>query len=90
MPPTWKLKSDDPSTGSDSIESALETLLLLRGIATPEERERFLEPDYDRDLHDPFLFTSMERVTERFAKARDAGERVGLFGDFDADGITST
>ena len=90
MPSTWKLKSDDPSTGSDSIESALETLLLLRGIATPEERERFLEPDYDRDLHDPFLFTSMERVTERFAKARDAGERVGLFGDFDADGITST
>jgi len=91
MSPIWKLKSEEGTGPSpESVEAAIGMLLSFRGVVTPEERERFLEPDYDRDLHDPFLFSSMERVMERFVKARDTGERVGLFGDFDADGITST
>ena len=49
-----------------------------------------MSPDYDRDLHDPFLFASMETVMERLRAARESGERIGLFGDFDADGITSS
>ncbi|NTV55158.1 MAG: single-stranded-DNA-specific exonuclease RecJ [Candidatus Moranbacteria bacterium] len=91
MSPVWSLKSVEGSEdGPESVEAAIDALLLLRGIATAEGRASFLEPDYDRDLHDPFLFSSMERVMERFREARDKGERVGLFGDFDADGITST
>lgn len=68
----------------------MEALLALRGIETAEDRERFMSPDYDRDLHDPFLFASMETVMERLRAARESGERIGLFGDFDADGITSS
>ncbi|HWQ60180.1 MAG TPA: single-stranded-DNA-specific exonuclease RecJ [Candidatus Fimivivens sp.] len=91
MPPVWSLKSEqeiDP--GADPVGTVIAALLSLRGVADREERKRFLEPDYDRDLHDPFLFSSMRRVMDRFASARDAGERVGIFGDFDADGITSS
>ncbi len=91
MSPVWTLKSEgNEADQSESIDGAIGRLLALRGILTEEARMQFLEPDYDRDLHDPFLFSSMERVMERFRKARDTGERVGLFGDFDADGITST
>lgn len=91
MPPVWSLKSKEHAgSGPDTVDAAILALLSLRGIGSEEERARFLEPDYDRDLHDPFLFSSMRKVMARLRVARDAGERVGLFGDFDADGITST
>ncbi len=91
MSPIWSLKTEaEQGAAPDSIESAIDALLSLRGIGSVEDRARFMEPDYDRDLHDPFLFSSMKRVMERFQVARTSGERVGLFGDFDADGITST
>lgn len=89
MPSDWTVRSDITDETA-SVAHALDRLLSLRGIDDPAERERFLSPDYDRDLHDPFLFSSMHRVIDRFRFARDAGERIGLFGDFDADGITSS
>ncbi len=89
MPSDWTVRSDITDETA-SVAHALDRLLSLRGIDDPAERERFLSPDYDRDLHDPFLFSSMRRVIDRFRFAQDAGERIGLFGDFDADGITSS
>lgn len=73
-----------------SAEPVIDRLLSLRGIVTEEDRKRFLEPDYDRDLHDPFLFSSMGKTMDRIRVAKDEGYSVGIFGDFDADGITSS
>ncbi len=81
----WRIRDENVTT-----EPVIDRLLSLRGIVTEEDRKRFLEPDYDRDLHDPFLFSSMEKVMERIRKAKAGGERIGIFGDFDADGITSS
>jgi single-stranded-DNA-specific exonuclease len=81
----WRISDE-----SASAEPVIDRLLSLRGIVTEEDRKRFLEPDYDRDLHDPFLFSSMEDVMVRIRSAKVSGERVGIFGDFDADGITSS
>jgi single-stranded-DNA-specific exonuclease len=39
-------------------------------------------------LHDPHLLPDAEAVVARFSRARDRGERVLVFGDFDADGLT--
>jgi len=39
-------------------------------------------------LHDPHLLPDAARVVERFRRARNTGERVLVFGDFDADGLT--
>ena len=39
-------------------------------------------------LHDPRLLPDADRVLERLRAARDRGERVLVFGDFDADGLT--
>src|SRR5699024_8963919 len=40
--------------------------------------------------HDPFLFYQMERAIERLHQAIAAGELILIYGDYDADGITST
>lgn len=70
--------------------SALRHLLWHRGIRTPEAAEEFLHPDYSRHLHDPFLFRDMRKAVERILEVIAAGEIVGIFGDYDADGVTGS
>lgn len=67
-----------------------EALLENRGYTDAKTRERFLFPNFDRDVHDPFLFREMERAVERLGQAKASGEKIGIFGDFDADGVTSS
>lgn len=94
MPQHWTLKSDgflhSHSDGVENVGAIIDRLLELRGVIGEEERNRFLSPDYDTHFHDPFLFSSMRRVMDRLEEARKNGERVGVFGDFDADGVTSS
>ncbi|MDO8621797.1 MAG: single-stranded-DNA-specific exonuclease RecJ [bacterium] len=63
-------------------------LLYHRGVRTQEEIDAFLNPDYETDLHDPFLFRDMRRAVDRCIAARDHGERVLVHGDYDADGVS--
>lgn len=76
-------------TAPEGPSSIARHLLRQRGVAD-SAIERFIAPDYDRDLHDPFLFRDMEKVVARIARARECGESIGVFGDFDADGVTSS
>ncbi len=68
--------------------SVLERVLALRGIVTEKDRRSFLSPDFMRDVHDPFLFHAMHDAVARFVRARDNGEKVGIYGDYDADGVS--
>jgi single-stranded-DNA-specific exonuclease len=88
----WKLKSEDnPGTANyGTTNSIISKILLERGISSAEEADRFLRPDYERDLHDPFLFSDMEKAVKRIVSARQNREIVAVFGDYDADGVTST
>lgn len=72
--------------GSSSI---IRSLLRQRGIEDAVA-DVFMVPDYDRDLHNPFLFRDMDKVVTRIRAAKECNERVGIFGDFDADGVTSS
>jgi single-stranded-DNA-specific exonuclease len=65
----------------------VEQLLHNRGILSREEQDKFLRPDFERDLHDPFLLPDMERAVDRILFAIDNGERIGIWSDYDADGI---
>ncbi len=65
-------------------------LLEKRGILTSEERDQFFFPDYETHLHDPFLFVGMSDVVDRIQVALQKKEKVGVFGDFDADGVTGS
>jgi single-stranded-DNA-specific exonuclease len=62
-------------------------LLAARGIADATEIERFVGPPA-AGLHDPWLLPDAAAFVERVERARSAGERVMVFGDFDADGLT--
>ena len=57
---------------SDEMEKYgefLRDLLLRRGITTEKEADIFLNPDYKRDFHDPFLMKDMERACVRLFEA---------------------
>ncbi|MEI8270976.1 MAG: single-stranded-DNA-specific exonuclease RecJ, partial [bacterium] len=65
----------------------LQTLLKNRGIEGEEEIEKFLNPNYERDLHDPFLMRDMEKTCVRIFEAVEAEEKIMIYADYDADGI---
>ncbi len=62
-------------------------LLTLRGVADPDELGSFFAPAA-HGLHDPRLLPDAEPFVDRIRRARDGDERVLVFGDFDADGLT--
>src|SRR3954453_12217225 len=63
------------------------TVMARRGIADPVTLAAFLGPAA-AGLNDPRRLPDAAALVERVARARDRGERVMVFGDFDADGLT--
>lgn len=76
------------STNSNE-KSLIKRLLISRGIKTDEEMHEFLHP-LEMELTSPYAFTDMEKTVERLAQAIDGNEVIIIYGDFDADGVTST
>ena len=90
----WNLAPSQPLlTGQLIRELPLSPLLaqclVNRGVVTKEEVSDFLKPKL-KLLADPFLIPNMEVAVERLWKARSNNERLLIYGDYDADGITST
>ncbi len=86
----WKFRIPERKTLPGSLHPVVALLLEQRGYSEEDEQVHFLSPQYDRDLHDPFLFSQMERVVERIGSSLKRGETIGIFGDYDADGVTSS
>ncbi|MGZ5025422.1 MAG: single-stranded-DNA-specific exonuclease RecJ, partial [Chthoniobacterales bacterium] len=63
-------------------------LLKRKGFACADEVSAFLQPRL-RSLGDPFLLPNMRQAIDRIFQAIDRRERIVLFGDYDADGVTS-
>lgn len=71
-----------------SVPSIVAMLLSIRGINSYDDINRFL---YEEDeLDDPFLLIDMDKATDRIFKALNNNERICIYGDYDADGVTST
>ena len=70
-------------------KSLIKRLLISRGIKTEEEMKVFLNP-LETPLTSPNVFTDMEKTVERVSRAIDNKEVIIIYGDFDADGVTST
>ena len=71
------------------ISPVLANLLVNRGISTPSAASHFIKP-YLKDLHDPFSMKDMEKSVTRIIKALKEDERIMIYGDYDADGITTS
>ncbi len=64
-------------------------LLLLRGLQTAADMRDFIKPSL-RHLSNPFDLTDMQVAVNRIIKAKERGEAVLVFGDYDVDGITAS
>ena len=62
----------------------LDEILAKRGLD-----KSFLSPKYN-DLFDPFLMLGMKEAVARIEAARDGGEKIVIYGDYDADGVTAS
>lgn len=70
------------------IPPILSRILTSRHILTPEDAQKYLSPSLS-DLHNPFLMKDIQKGIQRLVKAIYGREKVGIYGDYDADGITS-
>jgi single-stranded-DNA-specific exonuclease len=92
MEKEWKLKPQpEPSEISvhPELPAMVTQLLAERDIHTNEQIDNFLNPDYS-DLHDPFLIKDMRKVVDRIMQAIMGNEKILIYGDYDADGVTGT
>lgn len=93
MQKKWSVKNSVARFESgleDKFHPVILQLLTNRGIADAQAVNRFFELDYEADVHDPFLFTDMEKAIERMKQAKEKKEKLAIFGDYDADGVTAT
>ena len=71
------------------LNSILAKILVNKGITEKEDIDLFVNPTR-KDFYDPFLMPDMEITVNRILKAIEDKEKIIIYGDYDADGITST
>ena len=90
----WQVGVSDPASARAIAEAGCckrlaAALLAARGIRTPEEAREFLREDIGL-LHDPMLMEDMDKAVARIRRAVENGEHVGVYGDYDVDGLTAS
>ncbi len=91
MQKVWKVKEKQEISKEISEiagNKILANLLLQRGLNTPEKINYFLNPEKLK-ICSPFVFTQMKKSVERIFEAIEKQEKIIIYGDFDADGVTS-
>ncbi len=73
------------------FDNLIDQILFNRGVIVGVDDEdnkfKFFKPNFNTDLHDPFLLTDMTGAVNRIRKAVKIKEKIGIFSDYDADGI---
>ena len=71
------------------INELLARILVNKNITNKNDMSIFMNPTR-KDFHDPFLMPDMEIAINRLLKAIENNQKIIIYGDYDADGITST
>lgn len=93
MPRLWRIATHDPARIAELQRSAglppvVAQLLAARGIFDPDQAREFLEPKLT-GLRDPELLPGINRAADEIGRAMRDGEKIVVYGDYDADGMTS-
>lgn len=88
----WVFRDINPSNRAAlaqalSISSATASLLLARGVTTPDQATTWMSHQFP---HDPFLIPDMDQAVDRLHRAVVAHEPVCFYGDYDVDGMSAT
>lgn len=70
------------------INEILAKILVNKDITEKQEIDLFINPTRN-DFHDPFLMPDMNEAVNRIIQAIEKKEKIMIYGDYDADGITS-
>ena len=76
--------------GAEGLHPVAANMLARRGFFSQEDIEAFLNPSWEKGIHDPFLFTQMPKAVERILSALEQGQHIIIHGDYDADGVTGS
>ncbi|TDL34439.1 single-stranded-DNA-specific exonuclease RecJ [Jeotgalibacillus sp. S-D1] len=90
----WEINSIDKEqvqalTKALEIPDVVARLLVQRGLTDIEEARSFLYIE-KQSFYDPFLFLGMDIAVARIKRAIENEEMIMVYGDYDADGVTST
>ena len=88
----WLLPDPPTPQARESLTAfprTLQQLLFNRGIETAQAADDFLNPAALVE-GDPYDIPDMDAAVHRIQAARFAGETIGIYGDFDSDGVTGT
>jgi single-stranded-DNA-specific exonuclease len=90
---TWQLEHCDHTEVRElqaelGVDEVTASVLVRRGCGEPAEARRFLEGALPG--HDPFALGDMRAAVETLVAAVEAGARICVHGDYDADGICAT
>lgn len=94
----WKFPSEGPAIENQvhalqeagmEYSPAFLRLCLYRGLDSPEKILAATDPE-PQLFHDPYLLYNMDRLVQLVGQAIEAGDPILVYGDYDADGITST
>ncbi len=90
----WRIEEQDDAVidrlcDTLQITPIVARLLYNRGFWEPVGAGKFLRKETGV-FHDPFLLRDMDRAVRRIRAAVDAQERITVYGDYDADGVTAT
>lgn len=90
----WSVAHADPEKVQEmadalSLTPFVSAMLVNRGITSVEAAKAFIYTE-NQTFHDPFLLEGMEDAVQRIRIAAEQGEKVCIYGDYDADGVSST
>jgi len=91
----WRVTTGDAAAEARlasevGVSTLLARMLVNRGLRTPAAAAAALRARLSEQLRSPMLFRDMRRAAERLVGALDRGERIGVHGDYDVDGISGS
>ena len=89
----WQIYETDNEKVQELIDKynlnlLLATIMVNRNILETEKLDKFLKPTRN-DFHNPFLMPDMEIAVNKILDAIEKKQKIIIYGDYDADGITS-